>query len=276
MSITPLTLDEVMPQAQGPDTGPLITVVVPLNFPDMGPEERELVRQFTSSALTTLVELGARIRVVDVSHETPLQIDDDTDGLILLGGGDVDPLLYGHTEHVPNLYGVDRGIDERTLEALDLGFATGAPVFGICRGSQMINLALGGTLVPDLGPDNVHRGGDGEPMFLDDSVTVSEGSRLHAILNKAQLMVRNGHHQAVKDVGTGLRATAYGVDGVVEGIEHLERWIVGVQWHPEDDDGSADDRTALFRAFVDRATEHAVTKAASPGEAPGALNYRSR
>lgn len=260
MSIAPVTLDDVLPATNGPDTGPLVTVIVPLNFPDMGIEERDLVLRFTRSALTTLIELGARIRVVDIAGEEPVQIDHDTDGLILLGGGDVDPSLYGHTDHVDNLYGVDRGTDERTLAALDLGLATEAPIFGICRGSQMINLAFGGTLVPDLGPDNVHRGGSGSPMFLDDPVTVSEGSRLHTILARAQVVVRNGHHQAVGLVGTGLTVAARGVDGVVEGIEHPDRWIVGVQWHPEDTDGSVEDRTALFRAFVDRATEHAATK----------------
>ncbi|MDT2006459.1 hypothetical protein FXW78_20450 [Rhodococcus opacus] len=65
--------------------------------------------------------------------------------------GDVDPTLYGHTEYVDNLYGVDRGTDERTLSAIDLGLKLEAPMLGICRGSQMINLACGGTLIPDLG-----------------------------------------------------------------------------------------------------------------------------
>lgn len=260
MSIPPVSIDDVLPATNGPHAGPLVTVIVPLNFPDMGTEERDLVLRFTRSALTTLIEFGARICVVDIAGEEPTEIDDDTDGLILLGGGDVDPSLYGHTEHVDNLYGVDRGTDERTLAALELGLATDAPIFGICRGSQMINLAFGGTLVPDLGPDNMHRGGSGSPMFVDDPVTVSEGSRLHIMLAKTQIVVRNGHHQAVGEVGAGLTVSARGVDGVVEGIEHLDRWIVGVQWHPEDTDGSEEDRTTLFRAFVDRAREHATTK----------------
>ena len=97
-------------------------------------------------------------------------------------------------------------------------------------------------------------------MFLDDTVIVAEGSRLEQILSRSQVIVRNGHHQAVGEVGEGLRVTARGLDGVVEAVEHESKWIVGVQWHPEDTDGSAEDRTALFRAFVQRSTAHAETQ----------------
>ncbi|MDI9951376.1 gamma-glutamyl-gamma-aminobutyrate hydrolase family protein [Rhodococcus sp. IEGM 1305] len=260
MNIDPVTLTDVLPDGAQQGMGPLITVVVPLNFPGLTTEARDLIVRFTSSALTTLVELGARVTVIDISRDAPFSIDEETDGVMLLGGGDVDPTLYGHTEYVGNLYGVDRGTDERTLSAIDLGFKLEAPMLGICRGSQMINLACGGTLIPDLGEDNPHRGGDGEPMFLDDTVIVAEGSRLEQILSRSQVIVRNGHHQAVGEVGEGLRVTARGLDGVVEAVEHESKWIVGVQWHPEDTDGSAEDRTALFRAFVQRSTAHAETQ----------------
>ncbi|RZK95917.1 MAG: gamma-glutamyl-gamma-aminobutyrate hydrolase family protein [Rhodococcus sp. (in: high G+C Gram-positive bacteria)] len=258
--IEPVTLRDVLPNGAGPGSGPLITVVVPLNFPGLTTETRELIVRFTSSALATLVELGARVDVIDISRDAPFSIDEETGGVMLLGGGDVDPTLYGHTGIVDNLYGVDRGTDERTLSAIDLGFELDAPMLGICRGSQMINLACGGTLIPDLGENNPHRGGDGEPMFVDDPVIVAEDSRLAQILSRSRVMVRNGHHQAVGEVGDGLRVTARGIDGVVEAIEHESKWIVGVQWHPEDTDGSADDRMALFRAFVEHSTAHAAAK----------------
>lgn len=262
MSIETVELREVLPPGVDAVTGPLISVVVPLNFPGMDTETRELMVRFTRSALATLVELGARIDVIDISRETPFTIDDQTDGMVLLGGGDVDPTLYGHNEFVANLYGVDRGTDERTLAAINTGFGLGTPMLGICRGSQMINLACGGTLIPDLGQDNSHRGAEGEPMFLDDEVTIVEDSRLRQILSRPRVIVRNGHHQAVKDVGSGLRVTARGLDGVVEAIEHDSNWIVGVQWHPEDTDGSVEDRTALFSAFIEHAAVHATSKRA--------------
>jgi putative glutamine amidotransferase len=260
VSIESVTLGDVVPDGAGCGSGPLIAVVVPLNFPGMTLETRELVVRFTRSALTTLVELGAQVDVIDISLDLPFSIDEETDGVMFLGGGDVDPSLYGHTEIVDNLYGVDRGTDERTLSAINLGIKLGAPILGICRGSQMINLACGGTLIPDLGEGNPHRGGDGEPMFLDDTVVVAEDSRLAQILSRSQVIVRNGHHQAVGEVGDGLRVTARGVDGVVEAVEHESKWIVGVQWHPEDTDGSAADRNALFSAFVEHSTAHAAAK----------------
>lgn len=260
MNIEPITLNDVLPEGSRQGRGPLITVVVPLSFPGLTTEARDLIVRFTSSALTTLVQLGARVNVIDISRDAPFAIGEETDGVLLLGGGDVDPTLYGHTDPVDNLYGVDRGTDERTLSAIDLGFKLDTPMLGICRGSQMINLACGGTLIPDLGESNPHRGGEGEPMFLDDTVIVAAGSRLERILSRTRATVRNGHHQAVGAVGKGLRVTARGADGVVEAVEHESKWIVGVQWHPEDTDGSAVDRKSLFLEFVERATEHAKSK----------------
>ncbi|WP_370181902.1 gamma-glutamyl-gamma-aminobutyrate hydrolase family protein [Rhodococcus wratislaviensis] len=258
--IEPVMLEDVLPDGGSHGSGPLIAVVAPLNFPGLTTETRDLIVRFTGSALATLVELGARVNVIDISRDAPFTIDEETDGVMLLGGGDVDPTLYGHTGFVDNLYGVDRGTDERTLAAIDLGLEFGAPMLGICRGSQMINLACGGTLIPDLGENNPHRGGDGEPMFLDDPVVVVEDSRLAQILSRSRVIVRNGHHQAVGEVGEGLRVTARGVDGVVEAVEHESTWIVGVQWHPEDTDGSEEDRRALFGAFVEHSTAHAAAK----------------
>ncbi|QSE88135.1 gamma-glutamyl-gamma-aminobutyrate hydrolase family protein [Rhodococcus pseudokoreensis] len=262
-SIDPITLGDVLPEGAGHGCGPLITVVVPLNFPGLTTETRSLVVRFTRSALTMLVELGARVDVIDISRDAPFSIDEEAGGVMLLGGGDVDPTLYGHTGFVGNLYGVDRGTDERTLAAIDAGLGLEVPILGICRGSQMINLACGGTLIPDLGEHNIHRGRDGEPMFLDDTVILAEDSRLARILSRSRMIVRNGHHQAVNEVGAGLRVVARGVDGVVEAVEHESKWIVGVQWHPEDTDGSAEDREALFRSFVEHSTAHAAAKCGS-------------
>lgn len=253
-TLAPIMLADVLPAHPVVDAGAaLIGVVVPLNYSDLTEETRELVVRFTRSALQTLTDLGARLTVIDPTAETPDPID-GIDGLVLLGGGDVDPTLYGHHDDVPNLYGVDRRCDERTLDAIRQAVARRLPVFGICRGAQMLNLAHGGDLIPDLGPDTPHHGHGEDPLFLDDTVLIEPDTRLSAILNATTATVRNGHHQAVGTVAPALRVAARGVDGVVEAVEHRDPaiWLLGVQWHPEDTDGPAADRHALFSAFLAR------------------------
>jgi putative glutamine amidotransferase len=123
----------------------------------------------------------------------------------------------------------------------------------ICRGSQLLNVALGGDLVPDIENYHPHRGGSGDPMFKDEPVILEPGSKTHEIFGRDRVAVRSGHHQAVNRVAEGLVVSARAEDGIVEGTElPSARWVVGVQWHPEDDDGSASDRRALFQAFVDQ------------------------
>ena len=116
-------------------------------------------------------------------------------------------------------------------------------------------MARGGTIVPDLEDHALHRGGEGQPMFLDESVHVLPGTRLHHLLGAARVVGRAGHHQAVDALGAGLLLAAVAEDGVVEGFEDPERWLVGVQWHPEDDDGPVPDRLRLFGGFVAACTE---------------------
>lgn len=257
MTYKRITVPDVLPARTSAPEAPQITVFVPLHFPGMDDESRELVLRFTRSALDTLIALGARLDVVDISSDAAVVLPDHTAGVVFLGGGDVDPALYGHLEDVPSLYGVDRATDDRTLDALAASMRRDLPILGICRGSQMINVHLGGTLVPDLGPDTPHHGRPGEPLFLDDHVTVENGCRLRQVLGRSDVVVRNGHHQAVDRLGDGLVVSARGIDGVVEAVEHPDRWIIGVQWHPEDTDGSAVDRLAIFGALMEEVRSRA-------------------
>ena len=263
-SVAPVTVADVMPETADAKGLPRIAVVVPLNFPDVTEETRELVVRFTRTALSALVELWAGLQVIDVSDPDAPGLDDDVDGVLLLGGGDVDPTLYGYYADVPNLYGVDRACDERTLTLIKTAVGTGRPILGICRGSQLLNVAHGGTLIPDLGPDNPHRGHADEPMFLDDTVVVEPDSRLAEILGSERLTVRNGHHQAVGEVAPDLRIAARGIDGVIEAVEHRDpgTWVMGVQWHPEDSDGPAASRVALFTALLEQATVYRYNRGA--------------
>ncbi len=261
-TLAPITPADVIPDgfAELPGNAPIIAVVVSLNFPDMTVEVSQLVKRFTMTALETLLKAGARAVLVDSSAT---DLPDPThivgaSGVLFLGGGDVDPGLYGVRGRVPNLYGVDRRADEYCLELIDQTLTRDAPLLAICRGSQLLNLTSGGTLIPDLDPYELHRGGKGENMFLDEPVSITPGSRLHSILGRDRITVRSGHHQAVEQVGSRLRIAAVADDGIIEGTEHMDNtWVVGVQWHPEDSDGNAEDRELLFEAFVEQARIHA-------------------
>jgi len=112
--------------------------------------------------------------------------------------------------------------------------------------------------VPDLVDFGLHHGEHDGDLFVDEEVQVREGTRLRDVLGCESLVVRTGHHQAVADVAPGLRLAAVAHDGVVEGIEHPEAWVVGVQWHPEDDDGPSGPREALFAALLEAARERSA------------------
>ena len=249
---------EVEPADPGPRTGPRLTVLVSLNFPDMNDHVADLVRRFTRVALDEVASLGFDWRLVDTSAALPEAASAvDTDALLVLGGGDVDSELYGVPGPVPHEYGVDPRADLFSLEVLRLAVDRDVPVLAVCRGSQLLNLAFGGTLVPDLDPWHLHKGDYDSGLFIDEHVTIDEGTRLHAILGEREWTVRSGHHQAVAEVAPALVRAAVADDGVVEGVEHPEAWAIGVQWHPEDDDGHGRDRALLWSALRDAARRRA-------------------
>jgi putative glutamine amidotransferase len=157
----------------------------------------------------------------------------ELDGLVLSGGGDVDPSSYGGTSG-PELVGVDAERDQWELALVAATEELGVPVLGVCRGLQALNVAAGGTLIPHLPDcsDQAHRvvERDCEPVH---SVSVVEGSVLHGLTGPS-CGVNSLHHQAADRVGFGLRAVAFAPDGIIEALEDT-RWgrTLGVQWHPE-------------------------------------------
>lgn len=188
------------------------------------------------------------------------QVIDRLDGLILTGGKDVDPAAYGHESH-PATEEPARDRDDWEIRLLRAALRRRLPVLGICRGTQVINVALGGTLhqhLPDVIGHCGHRIGDA--TFATTAVDVRQGSRLSRLVGRS-LQARCYHHQAIDRLGAGLVASATS-GGVIEAIEPAvgEKiggdFLVGVQWHPEE---TLDD-LRLFAGLVDAARSYATAK----------------
>jgi len=175
------------------------------------------------------------------------------DGLVLSGGGDVDPRRYGE-EPQPELAGVDSVLDEFELGLVDAALDRGVPILAICRGQQLLNVALGGTLDQHIAGrpgllvhgDEGHGPGGGVPH----DVRIEEGSKLAIALGTTRCSGWSHHHQAVKDLAPKAIATAWSGDGLVEGFELPDGWVVAVQWHPEVTAASDPVQQRLFDAFV--------------------------
>lgn len=186
---------------------------------------------------------------------------DRIDALILTGGGDVDPSLYGENRH-PTMYTLDAERDTSESSLACEAWKRDLPILAICRGLQVFNVVRGGTLYPHLpdvfGTKVQHRLPPREPTMH--SVRLTSGSKLADILGTTEIEGVSWHHQAIHDVAPGLVATAYAADGVIEGTEAPDRqWFVGVQWHPEMSADHDPLQQRLFDALV-KATMDAQQK----------------
>jgi putative glutamine amidotransferase len=175
------------------------------------------------------------------------------DGLVVAGGGDIDPTTHGADEH-ETVYMVNSLRDEFELAVTKCALARGdLPVLGICRGMQLLNIALGGDLelhLPDVYGDEVaHRLPPREPTYH--SVRVEPGSVLEEIYGQTELRVCSWHHQSVRELGRDLRPVAWSSDGVIEALVYeAAPWVVGIQWHPEMQVADDPLQRRLFDALV--------------------------
>jgi putative glutamine amidotransferase len=177
------------------------------------------------------------------------------DGVVLTGGGDIDPARFGEAPHRA-VYEVAAARDSLELDLTRHALGRRLPLLAICRGIQVLNVALGGTLQQDIPsgvPDALTHAQTEPRAQPTHRVKIEDGTRLARILGAAELEVNSFHHQAVARLGEGLRAVAWSPDGVVEGAEMDGScgFVIAVQWHPEDlVDHDATARN-LFRALVD-------------------------
>ncbi|NPV69519.1 MAG: gamma-glutamyl-gamma-aminobutyrate hydrolase family protein [Firmicutes bacterium] len=179
----------------------------------------------------------------------------ELDGLLLTGGADIDPRYFGE-DPVPGVYGISVERDEMEIALARSFLAVDKPILGICRGLQLLNVAAGGSLIQDI-PSQEPRAGEHRLRRTPrgwglHEVTISPGTAIERILGKSNARVNSRHHQAIKDVATGLEVTAMACDGVIiEAVEsRSHRFVVAVQWHPEDL-YPGEDSVRLFSHFIE-------------------------
>lgn len=210
--------------------------------------------------VASVEQAGGRPRILEVS-DSPRKVVAEIDGLVLTGGGDVDPVMYREDRH-PTVSDAEPGRDEFEIDLARRAMDADLPVLAICRGAQVLNVAAGGTLVQDI-PSAIETTlahSIEEPKHeIAHDVTVTPGSRLQRALGNGvsgnhTCRVNSRHHQSVGTLGRSLQASATAPDGVVEAIEGSDaEFCIGVQWHPENFWRTGEFK-GLFDSFVSSAS----------------------
>ena len=206
-----------------------------------------------------LARAGADVRILDYTRDAPADVVAGVGGILLPGGNDVLPSIYGEAAH-RTFAAAEPGRDEYELELTRRAIEADVPLFAICRGVQVLNVARGGTLVQDI-PDQLQDALNHtlkEPPFaIAHDIWITPGTLLDRLMRERlegdTCPVNSRHHQAVKTPGEGLVVTATAPDGVIEAVEDpSRRFCLGVQWHPENFYRTGEFR-GLFEGFL-RAT----------------------
>jgi putative glutamine amidotransferase len=177
-----------------------------------------------------------RVAAADVGTASLLSLTDASDAIMLMGGEDISPRFYGGEGDYPFESQHFETADEGQISLVHRALRRGTPLLGICRGLQIINVALGGDIVQDLGTETIHKnlGAPIRDIMAAHTVALDSSSRLSVDLGVSEILVQSAHHQAVSRLGEGLVAIGTAPDGVVEAVEHVDARITGVQFHPED------------------------------------------
>lgn len=248
---------------------PRILVAGSLTPPDASDWLKNKLKELADGVFAALERAGAMCSFVEASSPNiaPDELLSQVDGLLVLGGGDADPACYGQVAAAETMYAINPVADRFELDLIRQGIMADLPILGICRGMQLINIAYGGDLIQEIG-HSCHNGNADNSVMVSHSVVITEGSRLHSIYGSSQLTVRSAHHQAVSRVGKGLSVVATAADHIVEALEGIhQRWVVGVQWHPEDALAPRADFDMLVNAFVCSASINTRAQSHLPVEA---------
>ena len=182
------------------------------------------------------------------------------DGLVLMGGADVNPALYGQTAGI-HIYGVQPEQDAFESALLNASLNADIPVLAICRGMQLANVVLGGSLVQHLGElANASKLLDHAPKqfpvgeeFALHRIDIEPNSQMASALGATQINGASFHHQGIDRLASDLIAVGYAPDGILEAVEHRTKWLLGMQWHPEDTAATDSVQQSLYNAFIQRA-----------------------
>ena len=239
---------------------PIIGIIGDVEFVNEPELQNGQYRTYLNQAYVESVKKGGGIPlifppVLEYDEKMLEQFLELTDGLLLPGGDDVAPYFYGEESH-PNMGYFLGWTDKIHIEAARIAEKLGKPIFGICRGMQVMNIAFGGTLYQDLPSEkeaiiqHAQRAPRSEGTHL---VEIEEDSFLRRCLHERKIYVNSHHPQAVKKVSDKFWITAKTSDGVIEAIENKDgNWMFGVQWHPEAlTEAGRKDQEQLFRKFVD-------------------------
>jgi len=218
--------------------------------------EKEKAKGTESPYFKAMLAAGARadeLALISAADARSVHAD-DFDGVLFAGGEDVDPKLYGEEKRYQNVQ-VNRVRDEFEFKLLDRSMDRRLPIFGICRGTQVINVKFGGTLYQDLASDatteSEHKQ-SGSRSATKHQVTLTDPESQLGGVFQGSCRVNSLHHQAIKRLGHGLKVTAHSEDGLVEAVEAAGEYpfLLAVQWHPEELVAEHEEQRRLLAQFV--------------------------
>lgn len=240
------------------DDRPTIAVIISMWYPGMNAAGAQMMHSVLSVGIQAVRDAGGRPVLIDSSdeamHAEGTEWHSEIDAFVYLGGADVHPGFFSPVDLSTPLRGVDPNADQFCLASIERAVAEDYPVLGICRGSQLLNVAMGGSIIQHIDNHREIIDEAGNMAFITEEITLELGTKIAEILGRTSATVRGAHHQAVDEIGDGLRATAYAPDGIIEATEHMEKtWVVGLQWHPEEPHANEADRKNIFETLVEQA-----------------------
>jgi putative glutamine amidotransferase len=233
-----------------------LAVVEATRFRAHDPEYHAYVQLLVGAAIAEAESQGWNVTrlAADEGQDALLARTEQADAVLIMGGEDIAPAFYGAAEGYVGESRHLEAADAAQIAIVQRAIERQTPLLGICRGLQIINVALGGTLVQHLGDESEHKN-HGAPIrgiMATHPVHLAAGSLVSGLLESETVQVQSAHHQAVDAVGSGLVVTGRASDGHVEALEHVGAPVLGVQWHPEDPGAPAGQLAGLLSA-LDRA-----------------------